>query len=233
MKLLLSVVMPTYNERDNIALVLEQLTQRLQPLAGRYEILVVDDQSPDGTAEIVQQDSNSAVRLLQRTGRRDLSASLAAGFDSAAGAYVVAMDADLQHDPGAVMRMLHCAQQSQADVVIATRYAEGGAVQGWSCWRHCLSQCATRWVRHRLAQPVSDPLSGFFLLRRSVWQQLRARLHPSGFKLLLDILHTDPALHCVETGYRFVARTHGSSKLDIRAVWAFACTAWQLARSTR
>jgi len=226
----LSVIVPTYNEHDNIARLLQQLTQVLETVTGRYEIIVVDDQSPDGTAMVVQQCAYGAVRLLQRHGRRDLSAALADGFDAAQGEYVLAMDADLQHDPCAVLALLQTAQRSHADVVVATRYAAGGVVQGWSWWRLALSRCTTQYVRRYLVQPVSDPLSGFFLLRRAVWKNVRAQLQPAGFKLLLDILLTQPSLCCEEYGYCFAARQHGSSKFSIKPAWVFLRTLWRLQR---
>ncbi len=230
MTILLSVIVPTYNERDNIAQLLQQLIRALETLASSYEIIVVDDQSPDGTAAVVQQYAHDAVRLLRRTCRRDLSTALADGFNVAQGEYVLAMDADLQHDPFAVPALLQTAQCNNADVVVATRYAAGGAVQGWSPWRLALSRCATQSVRRCLAQPVSDPLSGFFLLRREVWVKVRTQLQPAGFKLLLDIFLAQPSLHCEEYGYCFTARQYGRSKLGVKPIFAFLRTVWRSQR---
>ena len=230
MTILLSVVIPTYNERDNIALLLPQLMQVLEPFAGHYEIIVVDDQSPDGTAEAVRQFLSNAVFLLQRKSQRDLSAALADGFNVAQGEYVLAMDADLQHDPLVVPVLLREARRSGADVVVATRYAAGGAVRGWNPLRLAVSRLATRLIQRHLVQTISDPLSGFFVLRRAAWLDIRSQLCPAGFKLLLDILLTKPSLRCEECGYCFAARQHGRSKLSIKPAWAFLRTLWRLQR---
>lgn len=228
MTMLLSVVVPTYNECENIARLIMQVMHELVSIEGRYEILVVDDTSCDGTVAAVRQCAQQwpAVRLLQREGVRDLSAALALGFDASAGEYVVAMDADLQHDPAILLRMLEAAQQ--ADLVIATRYAAGGETDGWEGWRRFLSLVATRITQVVLPVSASDPLSGYFLLRRQVWQQLRPRLQLSGFKLLLEILVLSPGLRCAETGYRFTARQQGDSKFGWAAAWLFLVALWRL-----
>lgn len=228
--MLLSVIIPTYNERENITLLLQQLTQVLAYLADRYEILVVDDQSPDGTADVILQGAYPAVRVLQRSGERDLSRALAQGFDAAQGEFVLAMDADLQHDPLAISVLLQMAQRGAVDVVVASRYAVDGGVQGWSKWRLFLSQCATRCARHYLQVQTSDPLSGFFLLRRTAWQEVRGKMQPAGFKLLLAILSTNTSLQCEDVGYCFVARQRGRSKFGIKPVLAFLHALWRLTR---
>lgn len=226
---LLSIVIPTRNERDNIALLLQRLQQELAGLSGTYEIIVVDDLSPDGTAAVVRQhmQQDAAVQLLSRSGAQGLSGALAAGFDAAQGDFVLAMDADLQHEPAAVQPMLVLAQQAGADVVVATRYAAGGAIAGWPCWRQLLSRAATALARWRLSSSCSDPLSGFFLLRRSTWRQCRAQLQPDGFKLLLDILQRAPGLRIAETGYCFAPRHRGNSKFGLAAIVAFLRSVWR------
>lgn len=232
LSLLLSVVIPTWNERENIAMLLERLVLQLDALAGQYEIIVVDDNSPDNTAEVVGGfcKKNPDVKLLRREGMRDLSVAIASGFDIAKGDFVVAMDADLQHDPAVIVRLLSVARESDVDLVVATRYAKGGSVEGWNRMRLLLSQAATAAVRMRLQSDISDPLSGFFLLRRESWRNVRPHLYLAGFKLLLEILAADPALRCAETGYRFVARQQGSSKFSMGVAWAFACALYRVRR---
>lgn len=232
LSLLLSVVIPTWNERENIAMLLERVVLQLDALAGQYEIIVVDDNSPDNTAAVVEdfRIGHPAVTLLRRSGVRDLSTAIAAGFDAASGDYVVAMDADLQHDPAEIVRLLSIARDTAVDLVVATRYADGGATVDWHPLRGLLSHAATLLARMRLQRNISDPLSGFFLLRREEWNRLRPQLHLSGFKLLLEILAADPALRCAETGYRFVARQQGSSKFSIGVAWAFARALCRLRR---
>jgi dolichol-phosphate mannosyltransferase len=228
--LLLSVVIPTYNERENIVAQLQVVIKQLEGLIGRYEIIVVDDGSPDGTAECVLPFINETIHLVQRAARRDLSTALMEGFNRAQGKYVLAMDADLQHDASAILKMLTKAESTDADVVVATRYAAEGSVQGWSWSRRQLSGCGVRLVERYLSQSVSDPLSGFFLLRHSAWQQLQKQLQPAGFKLLLDILVANPSLVCEEVGYCFMPRQRGHSKLGIQQCAIFLRVLWKMAR---
>lgn len=221
-----SIVIPTYNERDNIARLLSQLQQSLAALAGEYEIIVVDDASPDGTADVVRQwmRDDTAVQLLSRTGQRDLSTAIAAGFGVARGDCLLAMDADLQHDPSAVLPMLSLVRAGGVDLVVATRYAAGGVTVGWPWWRRTVSRLATMLARWRLPQDCSDPLSGFFLLRREAWQRISRQLQPGGFKLLFDILLAAPDLSVSETGFRFAARRQGASKFGAKVLWSFLCS---------
>lgn len=221
--MLLSIMIPTYNERENIVVLLESLCGLLVSLTGDYEVIVVDDASPDGTAEIVAEFARQypAVQLIYRENKRDLSAALSDGFDNAQGKYLIAMDADLQHDPAAVMRMLALAENDALDLVVATRYADGGGTSNWHGVRLWLSRTATRLASWILRTKISDPLSGYFLLRRDAWKKIRATLHPSGFKLLLDIIAVSPQLQHAETGYQFSARARGDSKLGFVVAWKF------------
>ncbi|HSC76281.1 MAG TPA: polyprenol monophosphomannose synthase, partial [Pseudomonadales bacterium] len=225
-----SVVIPTYNERDNIVVLLDQLAIQLLSIKNSYEIIVVDDASPDGTAAVVEKyaENFSFVRLIQRTGKRDLSAALASGFDSAAGEFLVAMDADLQHDPAIILQMLTAA--SHADLVVATRYAAQGSATRWNGMRRFFSRVATGISVAVLRIHCSDPLSGYFLLRRDAWQAVRKSLYLSGFKLLLEILVAKPDLVCVEVGYCFAARQRGNSKFGAAAMLAFFLAVWRLWR---
>lgn len=221
--LLISIVIPTYNEHENISVLLAQLTTLLAPISSAYEIIVVDDASPDNTAEIVRNFSviNKTVRLISRSDQRDLSTALAAGFDNAKGEYLLAMDADLQHDPALVMSMLDIARKNDVDLVVATRYADGGGPVDWGRARLLLSGIATRMVLCVLGSAISDPLSGCFLMRRESWREMRPRLNPAGFKLLLEIISAAPDLRYAEVGYQFIGRQRGSSKLDAAVVFAF------------
>lgn len=223
--MLLSVVIPTYNEHDNIAVLLDQLVNELSTIQGVYEVIVVDDASPDGTSVIVEQytKNNSAIRLIPRTGKRDLSAALALGFDSAAGEYVAAMDADLQHDPALLVSMLAAIESRKVDLVVATRYAKGGGIANWNGMRRALSCLATRLSAYVVRTNISDPLSGYFLLRRSLWMTIRLRVHLSGFKILLEMISVARGISSAEIGYQFIARQRGRSKLDATASLAFFC----------
>ncbi len=230
MKPVLSVVIPTYNEKENIALLLCEIQDVLVGVSTVFEIIVVDDASCDGTVEAVQVllPRMPAVRILQRTSMRDLSSAIAEGFDAAQGDFLLVMDADFQHDPKIIPQMLKQLQENQAEIVVATRYADGGSAKAWSAWRYHLSRGATAVARQFVPQTVSDPLSGFFLVRQTAWVRIRQKLQPQGFKLLFDVLTVDPSLRCVECGYNFSARKSGRSKLNGKVIFAFVRACWRL-----
>ena len=219
----LSVVIPTYNEKENISVLMDRLLSNLSSIKGAYEIIVVDDSSPDFTSGVVEQYAriHHDIRLIRRVDKRDLSAALALGFDSAKGEYLLAMDADLQHSPGLAIDMLEAAQRSNADLVVATRYAMGGSTSNWGALRGFLSRFSTRLAAYVVGTTISDPLSGFFILRRDVWGACRPRMHLAGFKILLEIISANPGISSHEIGYQFVARERGKSKLGFAASWAF------------
>ena len=228
--MLVSIVIPTYNEKDNITLLLDAITVELASIDGQYEIIVVDDASPDNTATVVEQwiQQHPSITLIRREDKRDLSAALAEGFDRACGEYLLAMDADLQHDPSILLSMLNTARQDALEIVVATRYGASGNTANWHSGRQFLSQCATHVTRRLLGGAVTDPLSGYFLLHKKHWLAVRGQLALSGFKLLLDILTAKPPPRSGEIGYTFTARQHGSSKLGFTATLAFIAALWRL-----
>ena len=230
MKPVLSVVIPTYNEKENIDLLLCEIQDVLVGVSTVFEIIVVDDASCDGTAEAVLAllPRMPTVRILRRTSTRDLSSSIAEGFDAAQGDFLLVMDADFQHDPKVIPQMLKQLQENQAEIVVATRYADGGSATAWSAWRYQLSLGATAVARQFVSQAVSDPLSGFFLVRQTAWARIRQKLQPQGFKLLFDVLTAEPSLRCVECGYHFSARKSGNSKLNGKVIYVFARACWRL-----
>ena len=213
---LLSVVVPTYNERDNVRALYEGLARALAGYS--FELIFVDDGSPDGTADVVREISSRdpRVRLIVRRGERGLGTAVLAGVRAARGQYVAKMDADLQHPPEAVRLMLEAALATGADVVVATRYARGGGVEGWPLRRYVVSRLAGLAIRLLLpaAGRVSDPTSGLFLIRRGSARLERAT---RGFEVLLDVLCQNPTARVVEVPYVFRARASGRSKLGGRA----------------
>jgi dolichol-phosphate mannosyltransferase len=220
-RLLLSVVVPTFNERSNVAELLRRIEATLN--SGGWEVIFVDDDSPDGTAaavrEIAQRDSR--VRVLHRIGRRGLSSACVEGMLAAAAPVIAVMDADLQHDETMLPRML-AAVEDGADLALGSRYTQGGSTEGWDSARAGMSRFATTLSRAVLRQPVSDPMSGFFMLRRSVLDETVRGLSALGFKILLDILTTSRRpLKLVEVPYTFRNRFSGESKLDSAALWDF------------
>ncbi|MDB5552783.1 MAG: dolichol monophosphate mannose synthase [Rhizobium sp.] len=211
----LTVVVPTYAERDNIA----ELVRRLKiVLAGvNWEVVFVDDDSPDGTSRLAKSigSADPHIRCIRRVGRRGLSGACIEGILSSSAPVVAVMDADLQHDEALLPQMLHEIRHG-ADLVIASRYTAGGsAEQGFSGIRRWGSELATRMARTLMGTQVSDPMSGFFMIRRETIEDHAKALAGEGYKLLMDILWTaGKSLKVVELSYRFRERQRGESKLD-------------------
>jgi dolichol-phosphate mannosyltransferase len=218
----LSIVVPTFNESRNI----RELLCRLEASLGAtgWEVIFVDDDSPDGTATEVRTIAriNSRVRCLQRVGRRGLASACIEGMLGTAAPTIAVMDADLQHDETVLPRMLAEIEQGGADLVVGTRYAAGGSTGDWNGSRKAMSQLATAASRVILRQPVSDPMSGFFMLQRKVLDATVYDLSGLGFKILLDILATAKQPLCIaEVPYRFRERFAGESKLDELVIWEY------------
>jgi len=212
----LAVIVPTYNERDNVPLLLEKLRTTLSGI--HWEAIFVDDDSPDGTSEVVRQLAmhDRRVRLVHRVGRRGLSSACIEGMLASSSPFIAVMDADLQHDESILPAMLDKLRTEELDLVVATRNAAGGSMGAFSASRVFLSRLGQRISRSIARCMVSDPMSGFFLLRRSFLLEVVHRLNGSGFKILLDLLASSlrPA-RVGEVGYRFGKRQHGSSKLNL------------------
>jgi dolichol-phosphate mannosyltransferase len=212
----LSVVIPTFNEREN----LEPLIARLHAALGAlsWEAVFVDDDSPDGTAsrvrEIAQADPH--IRAIQRLGRRGLSTAVIEGMLSTSGPFIAVMDCDLQHDERILPHMLAALKTGETQLVIASRYADGGdAAAGLSAERQGLSRLATRLAHLVIKAPPTDPMSGYFMIRRTAFEHVAHNLSGQGFKILLDLLASAPTpLRFIEVPYVFRNRTHGESKLD-------------------
>lgn len=211
----LSVVIPTFKERDNVSELLRRLELALGGIA--WEAIFVDDNSPDGTADQVKTIAarDPRVRCLRRVGRRGLAGACIEGILSSSAPYVAVIDADLQHDERILPQMLE-KLVSGADLVAATRYVAGGSAESFGTARSLISRLATRLVRRLLSTPLSDPMSGFFMMRRSRFDPIADRLTPAGFKILLDIATTaDPSLVIAEQPYSFGTREQGESKFDL------------------
>jgi dolichol-phosphate mannosyltransferase len=218
----LSIVIPTFNERSNVGELLSRLDATLG--ATGWEVIFVDDDSPDGTASLVRTlaRSDPRVRCLHRIGRRGLSSACIDGMLASAGPVIAVMDGDLQHDEAILPKMLSEIELGNAEVVVGTRYAVGGGIGDWSRGRAILSRIATAASRGVLAHPLSDPMSGFFMLSRPVLDATVRNLSGLGFKILLDILTTmGRPLRVVEVPYQFRERFAGESKLDGLVVWEY------------
>ncbi len=223
----LSVVVPTFNECANVAELVRRLSTVLHGL--RWEVVFVDDDSADGTANLVRElaRTDAHVRCLQRLGRRGLSRAVIEGVLSTSSPLVAVMDADLQHDerilPAMLARLVGTQHTSPGcDLVVATRYAPGGGTPGWDARRARMSRIATALTTTVLDCGVSDPMSGYFLMRREVFEAAVRRLSGEGQKVLLDILSSQPSpVRVAEVPYNFRPRMAGESKLDSAVLWEF------------
>ncbi|MEP3276378.1 MAG: glycosyltransferase family 2 protein [Stappiaceae bacterium] len=211
-----TVVLPTYNECANIAPMVDRLVRTLDGIA--WEAIFVDDDSPDGTAERVRQISQEEprVRCIRRIGRRGLSGACIEGILASSSEIVAVMDADLQHDETLLPKMFALISQDEADLVVASRYVDGGAAgEGLSSIRQKGSEFANYLARRLLGVSLSDPMSGFFMIRRAEVETVAPRLSSQGFKILLDIVATSKSqLRLRELPFTFREREHGESKLD-------------------
>jgi len=210
-----AIVVPTFNERDNIA----PLIQRLQNILGdlHWEVVVVDDDSPDGTAGLVRELAarDARVRLVHRVGRRGLAGACIEGMLATTAPYVAVMDADLQHDAGLLPEMLRILRAQDLDLVVGSRHVAGGSLGTWSEDRQLASRVATRLSQLVLKADLKDPMSGFFMLRRALIDEVVRDLSGIGFKILLDIfISAKRPLRFKELPYTFGVRVAGSSKLD-------------------
>jgi dolichol-phosphate mannosyltransferase len=219
----LTVVVPVYNERANIPLLVARLSVALAGIA--YEVVFVDDFSPDGTAEAVRAAAiaDPRCRLINRCGQRGLAGAAVQGMLSAQAPLVAVIDADLQHDESLLPRMKAALEDGPADLAVATRYAAGGSGESLGGGRHALSALGGQLVRRLFGIRLSDPLSGYFMVRRELVERVARRLSPDGFKILADLVISAPrTARIVELPYRFGVREHGESKLDGKVALEFA-----------
>lgn len=211
----LSVIVPTFNERDNVTVLYRRLEATLVNVA--WEVVFVDDNSPDGTSDVVRAlaQRDSRVRCIRRIGRRGLSGACIEGILASSAPYTAVIDADLQHDETQLPKMLLLLASDQADLVVGSRYIEGYKSEGFNKQRAGASALATEVARKVLQVAIADPMSGFFMVRRDHFEQLAPKLSVHGFKILLDLVASAQGnLRAVEIPYTFGARQHGESKLD-------------------
>ena len=206
---MLSLVVPTYNERENLPALAERVHRSLTGYD--YELVVVDDDSPDGTAELAENlSSQYPIRVICRKGERGLASAVVAGFNRAKGEVLGVMDADLQHPPERIVELLQEIDKG-SDVAIASRYVPGGSIPQWSAKRRIISRAATAVARLFLpsVRRVKDPLSGFFLLKRKVIEGVE--LKPTGYKILLEVLARGKVDGVKEVPYAFGERAGGKA----------------------
>ena len=212
----LTVILPTYNERANVPLIVTALRRALAGIA--FEVVFVDDNSPDGTAAIAHEiaATDPRVRVIRRIGRRGLAGACIEGMLSSSAPFVAVMDADLQHDETLLPKMLAALKAGDLDLAVASRRAEGGAIgEGLSTVRAAGSNLANALAQRLLKVTLTDPMSGFFMLRRPIFDELAPKLSAQGFNILLDIVVSgEGRLRIVEFPFVFRERREGESKLD-------------------
>jgi dolichol-phosphate mannosyltransferase len=231
---MISVVIPTYNEGAVIEQTLRRAAAALHAAHEEFELIVVDDSSADGTAELAESLAREfPVRVLRRPGRLGLATAVLDGWAMARGDLLAVMDADLQHPPEILRPLTEALRQPDTDLVLASRYTSGGGATDWSWVRRFVSWGATHLASSVLPLTlagVSDPLSGMFALRRSVLDGVQ--LKPLGYKILLEVLAKGRYRKFVEVSYTFEPRGHGSSKLGPRQYLEYLMHLARLARST-
>jgi len=219
----LTVVVPCFNERANVAPLVEKLAAALRGL--RWEVVFVDDDSPDRTAAEARRiaASDPRVRCIRRVGRRGLASAVIEGALSSSAEFVAVMDGDLQHDEARLPDMLEALRAGRFDLAVGIRHVEGGDASGLSSrWRHALSDLGIRLAQRIMPVRLTDPMSGFFMLRRELFEDLTPRLTAKGFKILLDLVLSAPrTLRVVEIPCQFRERAAGESKLDVLVLAQF------------
>ncbi|HXQ50377.1 MAG TPA: glycosyltransferase family 2 protein [Stellaceae bacterium] len=218
----LSVVVPSFNERDNVEPLIARLAACLEGVA--WEVIYVDDDSPDGTAAAVKAIArrDPRVRCLHRIGRRGLSTAVIEGIQASSAPHIAVIDADLQHDETLLPRMLEALKSEGLDIVVGSRYAAGGDVGDWDSNRVAMSGLATALARLVVSAQLTDPMSGFFAMTRPAFDGAVRRLSGQGFKILLDLFASSPTPYRFkELPYSFRPRVHGESKLDTLVAWEY------------
>ena len=229
----LSIVIPTYNESKNIVKILDSLGTAL-PREMDAEIIVVDDNSPDGTSTAVEEYAKKtkrtrhSIQIIRRENKNGLSSAIVAGIKRAKGEAVVVMDSDLSHPPQTIPKMIEELHNSDCDIVVASRYVKGGSVSGWPFKRKLISKGATKIAQHGLGIKIKDPMSGFFAFKRQIINNIK--FDAIGYKILLEILVKARGAKVREIPYHFIDRTMGSSKLDVSVGLDYLKSVWKLYR---
>lgn len=257
---LFSIVIPTFNESENIIKLIHEIKASIIE-DGSYELVIVDDNSPDGTVDLIikdftnsndfkaykirdtigiqshqyyliypERDSKFYIKVIKRREKTGLISALYEGFKSSIGQYILVMDADFSHSPSFIRQMINEISGSDMDLVIASRYVQGGQIIGWTSKRMFLSKFATNLSKLIFGlSNVSDPMSGFFIVRRNVIRKMH--FSTSGFKILLEILIISKNLRFKEIPYTFYERAMGASKLNTKVTIDFFKGLYTLYRS--
>ncbi|HPB46620.1 MAG TPA: glycosyltransferase family 2 protein [Microthrixaceae bacterium] len=224
----LSVITPTYNEADNIEVLLDALEVALVTVP--HEVIVVDDDSPDRTWERAERyaESHRNVRVLRRFSDHGLSSAVMAGMEASNGEVIAVIDADLQHDETALVAMVDMIRDGSADIVVGTRGAEGGSYGDWSVFRRFVSWVAAMIAKVFLRVQTSDPMSGFFAISRDAYLRSAPEVNPRGFKILLEFIGRNRDLRVGEVGYEFRNRVAGETKMSPSIIRSYLLAVFEL-----
>ncbi len=229
-----SIIIPTYNESQNILKILKSIGDIL-PKNILAEAIVVDDNSPDGTGKIVEnylkefkKITGYTIDVIHRTAKKGLSSAILNGIQQAKGDTIVVMDSDFSHPPQIIPRMLDALRKYRCDIVVASRYVNGGKISGWPLKRKLLSKLATVIAKKGLGVSTLDPMSGFFAFKRPIIKGLK--FDAIGFKMLLEILVKTKGVKVWEIPYTFTDRQFGSSKVTLSTAIDYAKSVWRLYR---
>ena len=229
-----SILVPTYNESQNIIGFLKSIAENL-PKNIVTETIIIDDNSPDGTGKIVddyiqnvKKIAGQTIDIIHRKAKRGLSSAILHGIQKASGDTIVVMDSDFSHPPSIIPKMIESLKQSHCDIVVASRYVTGGAIQGWSIKRKVISQIATKIAKKGLGVEQNDPMSGFFAFKKNLLNGLK--FDGIGYKMLLELLVKTKGANVKEIPYTFTDRQFGNSKLGPKTIIDYVRSVWKLYR---
>lgn len=232
-----SIVIPTYNESENIKGILHLIKEHL-PKNTIVEAIVVDDNSPDGTGKIAEdyfkslkEKTRYTINVINRKTKEGLSSAILNGIEQAKGKIVIVMDSDFSHPPQLIPKLVEVLKQSKTDIVVASRYLNGGSIQGWSLKRKIISKIGTIIAKKGLGIKQSDPMSGFFAFNKDVIKGIN--FDAIGYKLLLEMIVKAKGVSIKEIPYTFLDRQNGKSKLGIKTILEFGHAVWKLYRYGR
>jgi dolichol-phosphate mannosyltransferase len=229
-----SIIIPTYNESQNILSILKSLTDYI-PKKISTQTIIIDDNSPDGTGKIVEdyiknfkKITNNTIDIIHRTTKTGLSSAIFNGIQKATGETIIVMDADHSHPPQIIPKMIESLKKSHCDIVIASRYVKGGQIKDWTRSRKLISKIATKLAKSFLNVEQKDPMSGFFAFKKSILNNLKFDL--IGYKILLEMLVKTKDVKILEIPYTFTNRKIGQSKLDSKIILDYLKAVWKLYR---
>jgi len=230
----ISIIIPTYNESENIIKILHSIGEIL-PKNIPTQAIVVDDNSPDGTGKIVEdylknvkKIADYTIEIIHRKAKNGLGSAILKGIQQAKGDTIVVMDSDFSHPPQIIPKLIESIKKYQYDIAVASRYIKGGKIQGWSLKRKIMSKFATLIAKKGLGIDTKDPMSGFFAFKRNIIKGLN--IDAIGYKILLEILVKTRDVNIKEIPYTFQDRELGSSKLSIKTIFDYYRSVWKLYR---